>query len=146
MMFSVSRLEGFIQFVGCKMISYPQWHNFCDYFWNERQVRHRPVVFKNFGIERFFFKSGVTRADLNHNGKTADSNDKLTIRVMKGASRWRCFFKIQIGIGSEPQGLGGESAPGVTPKRNHTRWIRNFCKIGKAKKLIGWAKYVYVYM
>ena len=30
-----------------------------------------------------FFKSGVTRADLKQDGKTADSNDKFTIRVMK---------------------------------------------------------------
>ena len=109
MMFPVSRLEAFIQLVGYKMISYPQWHNFLNYFWNERQVRHRPVVFKISASSDVFFKSGVTRADLKQDGKTADSNDKFTIRVMRGASRWRCFFKIGIGIGSDSQDLGGEA-------------------------------------
>ena len=42
---------------------------------------HRAMFF-------FFFNlSGVTRADLKQDGKAADSNNKFTIREMRGASR-----------------------------------------------------------
>ena len=111
MILPVSRLKAFVQLVGCKMISYPQRHNFFNYFGNERQVRHRAVFFfLNFGIGRWlFFKSRLTGADLKQDGKTADSNDKFAIRVMRWAGRWRWFFKIQVENGSESQDLGGEA-------------------------------------